>query len=69
MPVRGPSWSTSWAYSAPALAGLPGFTDEQIIQLLTRGRAGDRPVPMAPMPPFRMTPQDAAAVVAYLRTR
>ena len=31
LPVRGPSWDQEWAYRAPALAGLPGFTDEQIV--------------------------------------
>jgi mono/diheme cytochrome c family protein len=68
MPVRGPSWSSEWAYRAPALAGLPGFTDEQIVMLLTEGHAGDRPPPMRPMPPFRMNRQDAEAVVSYLRS-
>jgi mono/diheme cytochrome c family protein len=69
IPVRGPSWDSEWAYKAPALAGLPGFTDEQIVLLLTEGHAGDRPAPQRPMPPFRMNKQDAEAIVAYLRTR
>jgi mono/diheme cytochrome c family protein len=69
MPVRGPSWDSDWAYRTPALAGLPGFTDEQIVMLLTEGPAGDRPAPMRPMPPFRMNKQDAEAVAAYLRSR
>jgi mono/diheme cytochrome c family protein len=67
--VRGPSWDSEWAYKAPALAGLPGFTDEQIVMLLTEGHAGDRPAPQRPMPPFRMNKQDAEAIVAYLRSR
>ena len=69
IPVRGPSWDAEWAYKAPALAGLPGFTDEQIVMLLTEGHAGDRPAPQRPMPPFRMNKQDAEAIVAYLRSR
>jgi mono/diheme cytochrome c family protein len=69
IPVRGPSWDSEWAYKAPALAGLPGFTDEQIVMLLTEGHAGDRPAPQRPMPPFRMNKQDAEAIVAYLRSR
>jgi mono/diheme cytochrome c family protein len=68
MPVRGPGWGPEWAYRAPALAGLPGFTDEQIVMLLTEGHAGDRPAPMRPMPPFRMNRPDAEAVTAYLRS-
>lgn len=69
MPVGKPSWGSAWAFRTPALAGLPGFTDEQIVMLLTEGHAGDRPRPMPPMPPFRMTKDDALAVVAYLRSR
>jgi mono/diheme cytochrome c family protein len=69
IPVRGPSWDSEWAYKAPALAGLPGFTDEQIVMLLTEGHAGDRPAPQRPMPPFRMNKQDAEAIVSYLRSR
>ena len=48
LPVRGPSWDSAWAFKAPALAGLPGFTDEQIVMLLTEGHAGDRPAPQRP---------------------
>jgi mono/diheme cytochrome c family protein len=57
-----------WALRAPNIAGLVGFTDEQEMQLLTRGQADGRPAPQPPMPPFRMTPEDARAVIAYLRT-
>ena len=57
-----------WALRAPNIAGLVGFTDEQEMQLLTRGHADGRPAPKPPMPPFRMTREDARAVIAYLRT-
>ena len=56
-----------WALRAPNIAGLVGFTDDQEIQLLTRGHAEGRRAPRPPMPPFRMTHEDARAVVAYLR--
>ena len=69
IPVRGPAWDQEWAYRAPALAGLPGFTDEQIVMLLTEGHAGDRPGPRRPMPPFRMNRADAEAIASYLRSR
>ena len=58
-----------FAYRAPAIAGLPGMTDEEVILLLTTGRGGTRPPPQPPMPPFRMARADAEAIVAYLRTR
>jgi mono/diheme cytochrome c family protein len=69
IPVRGPAWSAEWAYRTPAIAGLRGFTDDQIVMLLTEGHLGDRPAPSRPMPPFRMNRQDAEAIVAYLRTK
>ncbi|HET9372516.1 MAG TPA: c-type cytochrome [Vicinamibacterales bacterium] len=58
-----------FAYRAPAIGGLPGMTDEEVILLLTTGRGGTRPPPQPPMPPFRMARADAEAIVAYLRTR
>jgi hypothetical protein len=58
-----------WAVSAPAIAGLPGFSDEDEITLLTTGRRLGSAVPKPPMPPFRLTREDAEAVVAYLRSR
>jgi mono/diheme cytochrome c family protein len=70
IPVTSPYRNQSWAAIAPSLAGLPGFTDEQVVSLLTTGNMGDaRPSPRRPMPPFRMNKADAEAVVAYLRSR
>jgi mono/diheme cytochrome c family protein len=69
IPVTGPAWIPEWAGRAPAIAGLPGMTDEQVISILTTGRTADRDPPRRPMPPFRLSREDAEAVVAYLRTR
>lgn len=68
IPVQSPYPNKMFAYRAPNIAGLPGFTDDQIIALLTEGRATNRDPPRPPMPPFRMSKQDAQAIVAYLRT-
>jgi mono/diheme cytochrome c family protein len=68
LPVTSPYANRPFALRAPNIAGLPGFTDDQIITLLTEGHAGDRNPPQPPMPPFRMSRQDAQAIVAYLRT-
>jgi hypothetical protein len=68
IPVR-PSWGYDWAVRAPRNAGLPGYNDEQAMRLLTEGaidRDGNQLNP--PMPRFRMTRQDAADVIAYMRT-
>jgi mono/diheme cytochrome c family protein len=61
-------YQDKWAYKAPRLAGLPQHTDEQIVRLLTTGINRDGKVPMPPMPPFRMSAEDALAVAAYLRS-
>jgi mono/diheme cytochrome c family protein len=57
-----------WAIKEPRLAGAPPGTDAEIIRLLTTGisRTGSPPKP--PMPPFRMTREDAEAVLAYLKS-
>jgi hypothetical protein len=68
MPVRSPFPQVFWAPRAPHIAGLPGYSAEQGVRLLTEGitACGGRPQP--PMPPFRMTREDAEAVVAYLKS-
>ena len=68
IPFKSPWPGPEWAYQAPSLAGLPGLTDEQIVALLTEGRITGRQPPRSPMPPFRMSPDDAAAIAAYLRS-
>lgn len=68
MPLR-PTWSADWPIQIPRIAGLPGYTDEAAIRLLTQGAIRwDGKQLRAPMPRFRMTPQDAADVIAYLRS-
>ena len=68
IPFR-PPWPNDWAMRAPRNAGLPGYTDELALRLLTQGAIGrDGRQLKPPMPRFRMTPQDAADVVAFMRT-
>ena len=67
IPVR-PTGPSDWALRAPRNRGLPGYTPELAVRLLTEGgvdRDGRQLRP--PMPHFRMTVQDAADVVAYLK--
>jgi mono/diheme cytochrome c family protein len=66
MPVESPFPSSPWAFQAPTIAGLPGWTAEDAIAFLQTGHRADGWSPRPPMPPFRLTPEDAAAVVAYL---
>lgn len=68
IPFR-PPWPNDWAIAAPRNAGLPGYTEELAIRLLTEGaidRYGRQLRP--PMPRFHMTRQDAADVVAYMKS-
>ena len=58
----------AWAEAAPPLAGLPGWTDAQLVTLLTTGKDQKGKPPEPPMPEYRMSRDDAAAVAAYLRS-
>lgn len=69
LPVSSPPWAGDWAVRTPRIAGLPGYTTETGIRLLTQGAIGrDGTQLRPPMPRFRMNPQDAADVVAYLKS-
>jgi mono/diheme cytochrome c family protein len=68
LPVASPFKDVRWAFRAPHIAGLPGYTKDQAIRLLTTGIAANGSAPLGPMPPFRMTREDAEDVVAYLTT-
>jgi mono/diheme cytochrome c family protein len=68
VPLTTPWPHRPWAFAAPRIAGLGGFTEEQILTLLTTGQAVGREKPKPPMPPFRLSQDDARAVVAYLKT-
>jgi mono/diheme cytochrome c family protein len=57
-----------WAEVAPPIAGLPGLTPEQGITFLMTGKEPSGETPDPPMPEYRMNREDAAAVVAYLRS-
>ncbi len=69
MPIHAPPWPEDWATNAPRIDGLPGYTDELATRLLTQGAIGrDGRRLRAPMPPFRMSAQDAADVIAFLKS-
>ena len=69
VPVGPPSWSSDWALIAPRNRGLPGYDDQQAMRLLTEGAIGrDGRQLRLPMPRFHMTRQDAADVIAYMRS-
>ena len=64
-----PPWPNDWAMRAPRNRGLPGYTDEEAMRLLTQGAIGRHGEHLRPpMPRFRMNPQDAADVIAFMRS-
>lgn len=68
VPLTAPEGYEKWAYKAPRIAGLPQHTDEEFVRLMTTGINRDGKPPMAPMPPYRITEEDALAIAAYLRS-
>jgi len=68
IPVPAPFPMSQWAFEAPKIAGLPGWLAEDARRLLQTGKSARGYTPRPPMPPFRMTEEDAAAVVAYLKS-
>jgi mono/diheme cytochrome c family protein len=64
-----PPWPNDWAMRAPRNRGLPGYSDELAFRLLTQGAIGRNGEHLRPpMPRFRMSAQDAADVIAYMRS-
>ncbi len=68
MPVGSPYPRQRWAFRAPAIAGLGGFSEESLVTLLQTGSRPDGAAPEPPMPSYRMTEEDARAVAAYLKS-
>lgn len=69
-----PMWFTpvvtqpDWAYRAPALAGLPSFTDADVSMILEKGLQPTGRAIRPPMHVFHMNHEDAMAIIAYLRS-
>ena len=63
-----PAVPMPWSPAAPPIAGLPSMTAEQGIAFLQTGQRPDGSRPLPPMPEFRFSENDAAAVVAYLKS-
>ena len=57
-----------WAFQAPSIKGLTGWSEQEAVRLLTSGKRRNGQAPRSPMPPFRMSAEDAQAVVAYLKS-
>ena len=58
----------AWAPMAPSLAGLPQYSDEQLLSLLTKSHFEDGRRLRPPMAEFAMNETDARAVITFLRS-
>ena len=58
----------NWPLKAPRIAGTPPASDDDMVRLLMTGIWTDGTRLRPPMPQFRMSREDAEAVVAYLRS-
>jgi mono/diheme cytochrome c family protein len=56
------------AYAAPKIAGLPGLSSADAIAFLQTGMLPGGKQARPPMPQYRFNHDDAAAIVAYLRS-
>jgi len=59
---------SDWPQICPRIGGTPPATDEEMVTLLTTGVWIDGKQLRDPMPKFHMSREDAAAVVAYLKS-
>ena len=58
-----------FAEYAPPIAGLPAhYTPEQMVTFLQTGKRPDGSLPRPPMPPYRMSREDAQSVMSFLRS-
>lgn len=57
-----------WADTSPAIAGLPGWDEQQAVKFFTTGLAPNGQPARPPMPQYKLNKQDAEAVVAYLKS-
>jgi mono/diheme cytochrome c family protein len=58
----------NWADQTPPLAGLPSFTDAQMERVLEKGVGPEGERLRPPMHIYHMHPEEARAIIAYLKT-
>ena len=66
--IRPVAKTPNWADRAPALAGLPDLTTEQVEKVLEDGTRPNGEPLRPPMCIYHMAPADARAIAAYLKS-
>ncbi len=68
LPFRPITPAPVWAAHAPDIVALPGWTEADLVKYLTTGIRPNGSPARPPMPQYRLAPEDAAAVGAYVRS-
>jgi mono/diheme cytochrome c family protein len=58
----------NWADHVPAIAGLPGMSQEEAERVLEKGTGPEGETLRPPMHTYHMNPSDAKAIIAYLNS-
>jgi mono/diheme cytochrome c family protein len=58
----------AWASASKPIAGLPSLSEAEAVKFLQTGVLPNGQSPRPPMPPYRMSHDDAEAVAAYLKS-
>ena len=58
----------NWAPASASIAGLPRWSEAQAIKFFETGIDPDGKSPRPPMPAYKLSHEDAAAIVAYLKS-
>lgn len=69
IPVVGPKSSPPWAAESVAIAGLGNYSESFVRYLLVHGKRPNGTQAKSPMPTFNLSPVDADAVIAYLKSK
>jgi mono/diheme cytochrome c family protein len=59
---------SDWATVVPGLAGLPGWADADFLYFLENGQRRTGEVPKPPMKRYKLSHEDAVAILSYLRS-
>jgi mono/diheme cytochrome c family protein len=57
-----------WAERTPAIAGLTGWSDDDFLYFLENGQRRTGEIPRPPMKRYRLSHEDAVAILTYLRS-
>jgi len=69
-----PTWiapvqpDSKWAWNAPTLAGFPGYSEADAVNILEKGIGANGQPIQRPMHLYHMSHEDQLAIVAYLKS-